>query len=73
MLIALEKWCYKYDTWDHEYNHFQEFNEINPLLHPEGYLVRIPFYVLGKKHAHVLLSTSAHPDLAKDSLYEIGE
>lgn len=70
-LLALEKFCSKYDTWDYEYKHFQEISDINPLLQPEGFWIRFPFYVVSKKNAHILLSLTKYPNELNDSMYEI--
>lgn len=73
IIVALEKFCNKYDTWEYKYDHFQEISDINPALQPEGYLIRFPFYIKGKRFAHILLSVTENPNEAKDSLYEIGQ
>lgn len=45
---------------------------MNPQIQPEGYLIRLPFYVVGRKDAHILLSPVEHPETRAD-VYEIGE
>lgn len=61
----------RYDSWDYKYTSFQEFNEIGPHVVPKGYILRLPFYLQGAKEAHVLLSTTDNPNLARDNVYEI--
>lgn len=46
---------------------------MNPQIQPEGYLLRLPFYVMGKNNAHIMLSPVERPDQANDDVYEIGE
>lgn len=70
--LAMESLCNHYDTWDYNYVQFMKLSEMNPQIQSEGYLLRFPFYVMGKKDAHILLSPVEHPASSAD-VYEIGE
>lgn len=72
-MLALEKFCRHEATWDYNYVHFYRLSEMNPQIQPEGYLIRLPFYVMGKNNAHILLSPVERPDEASAEVYEIGK
>lgn len=40
-------------------------------LEPEGYLVKLPFYVLAARDAHIVFSPKERPNWTRDSVYEI--
>lgn len=69
----MEKFCKRVDTWDYKYVDFYPLSEMSPKIQPEGYLVRLPFYIVGRRNAHILLSPDEHPNERKTDVYEIGE
>lgn len=54
-----------------EYHEFINLNEIDN-IHPEEYVLRMPFYMRGKSTACLLLTTQLNPTDVEDSAYEIG-
>lgn len=41
------------------------------VLQPSGYLVRLPFYVLAPRDAHIVFSPTESPNWTRDNVYEI--
>lgn len=62
--------CRQYEALSPDYN--QYFDIKANLMHgqPQGYLVRLAFYVIGAKDAHIRFTSNANPEYANG--YEIG-
>lgn len=42
-----------------------------PGIQPKGFLVRLPFYVLAARDAHIVFSPTEQPNWTRDNVYEI--
>lgn len=64
--------CKTYTQPKYEYKDFFALKNIAE-SQPSGYQVRLEFYAQGTRNAHVLLSRTATPDIANESLYEFSK
>lgn len=67
--LGILKQCTQYKEKDYEYRNLTSINNIDN-GQPDGYLVRLAFYVLAQRDAHVIFTTSDHPDYRTDNVYE---
>lgn len=58
------------------YDEYQiQFHDINDIRgsQPDGYLIRVPFFVEASQDVKILLSTEKRPNFSTDKLYQIGK
>lgn len=63
--------CSFYSISDYDYTKFVKLSDIRN-SQPDGYIARIVVYLLGARDAHILLSTTDHPNFDRDYVYEFG-
>lgn len=69
-LVLIRK-CNSYITEKYEYKDFIKLSEIKDIS-PNGYIVRLPIYVQGRRDALIQFSTRSNP-ASTASVYEFGE
>lgn len=42
-----------------------------PAIQPGGYLVKLPFFVMAARDAHIVFSPTENPSWTRDNVYEI--
>lgn len=70
-LVLVTK-CGYYSISDYDYRHFVKISDIKN-SQPDGYILRIVFYIQGARDGNVLLATSDHPNYERDYVYEFGK
>ncbi|XP_031619784.1 uncharacterized protein LOC116338571 [Contarinia nasturtii] len=66
----LTKKCKVREEKDYDYKKLMKISDI-PGIQPSGYLVRLPFYVLAPRDAHIVFSPTEFPNWTRDNVYEI--
>lgn len=64
--------CGYYSISDYDYRHYIKISDIKD-AQPDGYIVRLIFYIQGARDGNVLLATSDHPNFERDFVYEFGK
>lgn len=67
--LGLRKQCESYETKTYDY-HLQPLDRILN-GQPDGYMVRLAFYVIAGRDAHIIFTTNDHPSYQVDAAYEI--
>lgn len=66
----LSKKCKVREEKNYDYKTLMKISDI-PGIQPSGYLVRMPFYVLAPRDAHIVFSPTESPNWTRDNVYEI--
>lgn len=70
LITGLIKQCELHEEKDYVYKKLLPINSIT-YGQQEGYMVRLSFYVIADRDAHIIFTTSDQPNYATDSAYEI--
>lgn len=68
--IGLVKKCKLREEKNYDYRKLMKISDF-PGIQPAGYLVRLPFYVLASRDAHIVFSPNESPNWTRDNVYEI--
>lgn len=70
--LGLQKKCKVSEVESGQYETMIPLSDI-PNVQPEGYLVRMPFYILAERDAKIAFSETENPDWLIDGVYEVGK
>lgn len=70
--IGIRKHCTRYEESDYEYRNLTKISNIH-YGKQEGYVVRLAFYALADRDAHIIFTTNDLPNFQTDFAYEICE
>lgn len=68
--IGLVKQCKLREERNYDYKKLIKIDDI-PGIKPNGYLVRLPVYILAARDAHIVFSAKESPNWTRDYVYEI--
>lgn len=69
-VTGLTKQCQQRTEKNYDYKKLMKISDF-PGIQPKGYLVRLPFYVLAPRDAHIVFSATESPNWTRDNVYEI--
>lgn len=71
---GLQGRCKTYQARKHEYASFMKLEDIED-SRPSGYVVRMPFYALATRNAHIIFTQTSNvtADFSKEKVYEFGK
>lgn len=70
-ILVLVTRCLYYTNSDYDYKQFIKLTDLKGVT-PEGYLVRMVFYIQGARDGHILFSVTDRPNYDRDFVYEFG-
>lgn len=68
--VGLAKQCKLREERNYDYKKLIKIDDI-PGIKPNGYLVRLPVYILAARDAHIVFSAKESPNWTRDYVYEI--
>lgn len=68
--VGLAKKCKHREEDNYSYGKLVKISDV-PGIQPAGYLVRIPFYVLAPRDAHIVFSPTESPNWTSENVYEV--
>lgn len=68
--LGLVKKCKLREERNYDYKKLMKISDFAGIK-PAGYLVRLPFYVLAPRDAHIVFASTESPNWTRDNVYEI--
>lgn len=66
----MAKKCQVREERNYDYKKLMKISDF-PGIQPKGFLVRLPFYALAARDAHIVFSPIEEPNWTRDYVYEI--
>lgn len=67
----MEKECLRHVESDYEYHNLSRITNLAN-GRPDGYRMRLAFFMIGEHDAHITMTTTSNPNYDQEPAYEIG-